>query len=841
MTDETDRLRRLRELFDAVIDLPPAERRAALESRAAGDAGLVREVAALIGEAERTAPALATGSGGPDAGTPGDASALVGQRLGPYDVVRLVGLGGMGAVYEALRREDQYDRRVAIKLVRLELSQPPTLARFRRERRILARLQHRNIATLLDGGISPDGRPFLVMEYVEGEPITAWCDRRALTVPQRLSLFRQVCAAVQHAHRNLVIHRDLKPGNILVTGDGDVKLLDFGVAKLLDPQVEEEMPPTRGGLRAYTPEYASPEQIRGETLTTASDVYSLGTVLFELLSGRRPHAAGGSVAALERAVLEEAVARPSAAATAEAAQRCGERSVARLRRRLAGDLDHIVLRALRPEPELRYPSVEAIADDLQRWLEGRPVQAQRGWIGYRLRKFLLRNRAATAATALLVLSLAAGMIATGVEARHARRAQLQAERISGFLEVLLQSVRPASGRRDVMVSEVLDEAAHRLGTEMAAEPEVRARLEEVVGQSEAAIGRLDEALRHLNEAARLQEQLAGRRSVPYVMSLTHVAYAYLTSGELALADSVIGVGLDIQRSLTARPDTLYASLLGMRGSIANARGESAAAARAHREVLDIRLRLLDGNSDLVGSSLNNLAVALGTQGRWAAAESLQRASLAIATANHPPPSLEVTNIKNCLATALDLQGKFAEAETLYADVLAQRERLLGREHPDYASTLMNYAGFEFDRGRYELAAGLSRQLLSLRGGTLPESHQAIASALQTLGRCLDGLGRHDEAGRALGESLELRQRYLGDDSWLVGSSKGVLGEHCTLIRDFPRAESLLLEADAILGESLGPGHARTAQNLRRLLALYEAWPRPERAEQVRALISTSKP
>ncbi|MBK9303858.1 MAG: tetratricopeptide repeat protein [bacterium] len=254
------------------------------------------------------------------------------------------------------------------------------------------------------------------------------------------------------------------------------------------------------------------------------------------------------------------------------------------------------------------------------------------------------------------------------------------------------------------------------------------------------------------------------------MSLTHVAFAYLASGELARADSVIGVGLDIQRSLTARPDTLYASLLGMRGSIANARG-AAAAERAHREVLDIRLRLLDGSSDLVGSSMNNLAVALGTLGRWADAESLQRASLAIATSNHPPPSLEVTNIENCLATALDLQGKYAEAETPYADVLAQRERLLGREHPDYATTLMNYAGFECERGHYELAAGLSRQLLALRDGPLPESHRAIASALQTLGLCLDGLGRHDEAERALNESLALRRRYLGEDSWLVGARR----------------------------------------------------------------------
>ncbi len=839
MAGDGDRLRRLRELFDAVVDLPPDQRRVELEALAGGDPSLVREVSELIGESERTMPGLV--SGGANLPAADSAGSLVGQRLGPYEIVRLVGLGGMGAVYEARRDEDQYQRRVAIKLVRLELNQPPTLARFRREQRILACLQHRNIATLFDGGIGPDGRPFLVMEYVEGESITAYCDRKRLTIEQRLGLFRQVCAAVQHAHRNLVIHRDLKPGNILVNADGDVKLLDFGVAKLLDPQVEDEMPLTRGGARAYTPEYASPEQIRGEVLTTASDIYTLGVVLYELLAGRRPHAGPATVAALERAVLEEPVARPSAAATEEAAQRAGERSAARLRMRLAGDLDSIVLLALRPEPEQRWASVEALGDDVHRWLERRPVMAQKGWFGYRLRKFLRRNRAATAATALLVLALVAGVVTTGIEARQARRAQLRAERVSDFLAGLLQSVRPTVGRRDVMVSEVLDAASQRLAAEMAVEPEVRTQLEIVIGQSDLAIGRLDEAQRHLAEAARLQEKLWGRRNIPYIETQTYMASTLLALGELDRADSVIVDCLTLRKSLTAEPDTLYASLLGMRGSIAAARGDVKAAEQMHREVLGLRLRLLDRNSDLVGGAMNNLAVALGSQGRWAAAESLQRSALAIAETNHPAPSLEVATMENSLATALDLQGKYDEAGKLYADVLAQRGRILGPEHPDYASTLMNYAGFEFDRGHFESAAELSRQLLALRGGALPDSHPAIASALQTLGRCQDNLGRHDDAGRSLAESLDLRRRYLGDDAWPVASSEGLLGEHFTLVRDFPRAEKLILDADAILTRRLGPDHARTVQNVRRMVALYEAWPRPELAAQARARIPAAKP
>ena len=840
MTDG-GRLRRLRELFDAVVDLPAPERHAALERLAGADEALRREVLALVDEAERTSPGLRSGDAAP-ADPAGPAAGLVGQRLGPYDIVRLVGLGGMGAVYEAARDEEGVRRTVAVKLVRLDLNEPAVFARFRREHRILARLKHRNIATLLDAGIAPDGRPFLVMEYVEGEPITAWCDRRGLGVAQRLALFRQVCAAVQHAHRNLVVHRDLKPGNILVTAEGDVKLLDFGVAQLLDAQADSELPLTRGGgPRPYTPEYASPEQIRGDALTTASDVWSLGVVLFELLAGHRPFEAARSRTALERAVLDGPVPRPSQAVDDEAARSRGERDAARLRRRLAGELDNIVLLALRPEPESRWPSVEALADDVRCWLEGRPVTAQRGWVGYRLRKFLRRNRAATAATVLLVLALAAGAVTTGVQARHARRAQLRAEKVSGFLADLVQSVQPEGGRRDVMVSEVLDAAAQRLSASAIDEPGVRTELERVIGQSELALGRLEQAEKHLLEAAARQEQLTGRRSSQYVNALTYVADVYLAGGSLDRADSVIGVGLDLARALSAEPDTLYASLLSMRGSIANNRGDPVAAERAHREVMEIRERLLNPRSDLFITTYNNLAVSLGTQGRWAAAESLQRRAVAIARANHPAPSVQVANTENSLATALDLQGKLDEADSLYADVLEQRGRLLGREHPDYASTLANYAGFVFERGRYDRAAGLCRELLALRGGALPESHPSIASALQTLGRCLDRQGLAAEAGRAFTESLDLRRRYLGDDSWLVGSSTGMLGEHVTATGDYPRAERLLLEADRILTAALGPDHARTRQNTGRLVRLYEAWGRPDEAARWSARLPASAP
>ena len=838
--DESGRLRRARALFDAVIDLEPGVRRAQLGALAEGDAALQRDVLALVDESERTGgPGFASRLTEPGGEVRADAERLVGQRLGAYDIVRLIGLGGMGVVYEGARADDQYRKRVAIKLVQGDLHSRPVLARFRRERQILASLQHRNIATLLDGGVSPDGRPFLVMEHVAGEPITAWCDRRSLGVEKRLALFRQVCEAVRHAHRNLVIHRDIKPGNILVTADGDVKLLDFGVAKILGADPDDDgMPLTRGGVRVFTPEYASPEQVRGETLTTASDIYSLGVVLYELLAGRRPHETAVSTAMTERAVLESPIAPPSAVATEEAA---AARDAVALRRQLAGEVDSIVMLALRPEPELRWRSVDAFSDDIKRHLERQPVEALRDWRGYQLRKFIERHRAAASATALVVVALVAGAIATGIEARQARTAQARAERVSDFLTGLLQSVRPTTGGRDVPVSELLDAAAKRVGTEMAGEPGVQAELETVIGQSDLALGRLDEAERHLRAALAIQVRLTGARSVEVALALSNLGGVYMARGDLEPADSIVRLSLGIARSIRSDRDTLVAALLDQLGSVAHDQGNFALAESTHREALEIRTRVFGPNSDRTALTMTNVAVALGEQGRWAAAESLHRRALAVFVRNHPEPSTQVADGENALATALDLQGKYDEAGRLYADVLARREKLLGRQHPDYAFTAMNYSMFLFDRGHFDEAASLTRQVLALRGRSLPESHPAIAASLQTLGRCLDRLGRHDEAQHALEESLALRRRYVGPDSWLVASSRGVLGEHFTLTRDFPRAERLLLDVDASLSRELGPSNPRTLTNVRRIVALYGAMGRPDRADLFRARIPAGTP
>ncbi|MEO5798922.1 MAG: serine/threonine-protein kinase [Gemmatimonadales bacterium] len=838
MTDPAERLRRVRALFDAVADLAPSERAAALERLAVDDIALQREVTALVAADATTAAALHSPFAPGDMWHRSDAAALVGQRLGPYDVVGLIGMGGMGAVYEGARADDQYRKRVAIKLVQRGFDSELTLARFRRERQILASLEHRNIATLLDGGVTPDGRPFLVMEYVDGAPITAWCNAHHLGVRERVALFRQVCHAVTHAHQNLVIHRDIKPGNILVTADGRVKLLDFGIAKLLDAASgDDAMPLTRGGTRAFTPEYASPEQIRGDALTTASDVYGLGVVLFEVLTGRRPYLVSSrALVDIERAVLEEPVPRPSAVVTAELAELHGEGTVDRLRRRLQGELDNIVLTALRLEPVARYHSADALDEDLGRYLAGLPVRAHGAWVGYRLRKFVRRNAAAVVASVLVCVALVGGTIATVVQSRRAEEARLQEAQVNSFLRDLLSSVQPETGSRDARVSQVLDAAARRLPQELMGQPRVRAELEALIGGSYSGLGRYDEAETHFRAALRLHQQSSGPRSPGTVLALSNLGQLYLAKGALDTAESYFMQALSLHTLGSRRPDTVQAALLANLGSLAHSRGRPVDAERYHRQVLAIRRGLMGDHDDLVAQSINDVGVAVGEQGRMEEAESLARVSLALFRGNHPGPNARVAGALNALAGVLDFEGKVAPAESAYVETLALKKQVLGAEHPEYALTLFNYSFLVFDQKRYPEAAAIARELLALRDKSLPESHPAIAGALQTLGRSLDRLGDPAGGEQALLESLALRRKYLGPDSWLAASSEGMLGEHYLFLKQYPKAEETLLHAQGLFVKALGESNPRTLANTRRLVALYDAWPRPAKAAEYRARI-----
>lgn len=418
------RWQRIEELFRDVIDLPADERESHLAQACADDEALRLEDLSLLARdttedflqepIARAAHALAS-----VAARPGDD--LTGERIGPYRITRLIGRGGMGAVYAAERDDRQFQQQVAIKVIRRGLDTDFARDRFLRERQILASLDHPYIARLFDGGALSDGLPYFVMEFVAGEPITDYCRRQRLSVNERLKLFRKVCSAVQHAHGRLVIHRDLKPSNILVTQDGTPKLLDFGIAKLLAPDPNLAHTRTETGVLLLTPEYASPEQLRGAAVATTTDVYSLGVVLYELLTERRPlEFRNHSPAGIERTFNDHAVEAPGRIASRVSGP------LTRLSHALAGDLDNIVLTALRQEPERRYQSVEQFSEDIRRYLAGLPVVARKDTFGYRSGKFVRRHKAGVTILALLLLSVMAMTMQAARLARERDRANQEA-------------------------------------------------------------------------------------------------------------------------------------------------------------------------------------------------------------------------------------------------------------------------------------------------------------------------------------------------------------------------------------------------------------------------------
>jgi len=428
--------RRVRQILEQALEVSPDRRSVYLEEVCAGDKVLRREVEALIAADQQAGTGFLAGSAVEASSilaAPEELVSLAGTRIGPYQIVEEIGHGGMGTVYRAVRADDQYRKEVAIKVVRGGLGDEFRLHRFLSERQILANLDHANIARLLDGGATEDGRPYVVMEYVEGRPIDEYCDQGKLPVPERLKLFRTVCSAVAYAHQRLVIHRDIKPVNILVTKDGDPKLLDFGIAKILDP-ADTGVDQTVTVMRLMTPEYASPEQVRGEPITTASDVYSLGVVLYGLLTGRRPYGPASRVPRdIVQAVIETEPEKPSASVTraetvtAQSVSETRDEIPEKLQRRLRGDLDNIVLKALRKEPERRYASVEQFSEDIRRHLEGLPVIARPDTFFYRSGKFVKRHKASVASAITVLLTLIVGLAITVHETYVARAERAKAE------------------------------------------------------------------------------------------------------------------------------------------------------------------------------------------------------------------------------------------------------------------------------------------------------------------------------------------------------------------------------------------------------------------------------
>jgi eukaryotic-like serine/threonine-protein kinase len=858
---KTERRKEVEALFDAALDRPRSERTVWLDGACAGDAALRAEVAGLLAAHDRAtgildlSPRRMAALLGPDYDT-----IDVVPRVGPYRLVREVGRGGMGSVYLAERDDDHYRQQVAVKILRRGLDTDELVRRFVAERQILATLQHPNIARLLDGGMTSDGRPYYVMEFVDGEHLDAYCDSRRLSIEARLELFCVVVRAVQHAHRNLVVHRDLKPSNVLVTADGEVKLVDFGIAKLLDPDAFPDAAPlTRTGLRLMTPEYASPEQVRGMAITTATDVYGLGLVLYELLAGRHPHRLRGrSATEIERIILTEEPPRPSAAltqvdevqsdgvpvrVTPEQIAAARGLPVERLCRRLRGDLDRIVLCALRKEPDRRYQSAAQLADDIERYLRGKPVAARGDSVAYRARKFAGRHVWGVAAGASIVVLLAGYAATVTMQAREVRaaldQARLEAEKaeqVTAFTMGLFETGDPAAMKSDSMtVRDLLQhgvDRAERLGSQ----PATQAQLFDVIGRVYQNLGEYARAQLFLERALALRRRTLGARHPATAESLDHVAGLLLVRGQYAAAESLYREALALQRAALGEPHATIARTLAGLGSLLQERGHYAGAERLAREALAMRRELYGGQHPEVAQSLSSLAVTLQLQGRYAEAEALFRDALAMRRRLFGDEHPEVATAMSNLGLLLIQRGELAPADSLYRASLALRRRMLGNDHPDVAASVGLLGVLLRREGDIVGAESTYHAAIALIRRSLGPDHPNLAHSLNGLALVLRDKGDLRGADSLYREVLAIRRRALGDEHPAIATSLYQLGVLRQEEGDVSAAESLLVQSLQMRRKLLGDSHPHVAESARQLVLLYERSGRREEAAPFRTLL-----
>ena len=799
-TDAPDRLERL---FRAARLHPSEEQAAFLDAACPDDAALRAEVEGLLAldaEADddgflgRPATGLLGGLPAPPASEP-SADPLVGQSVGPYRVLRALGAGGMGAVYLAVR-EVPFVRYVALKVVR-GLASADALGRFEQERQILAGLDHPGIARLLDGGVtdpvpgSPGGLPYFAMEYVEGRPITDYADDHRLSVDDRLALFEQVCAAVHLAHQNLVLHRDLKPSNILVTADGGpqgiprVKLLDFGIAKLLNPTLgPAAMPVTQTALRPLTPEYASPEQVRGEGLTTASDVYGLGVVLYELLTGRRPYQiARRTPVEVARAVAEADPERPSTrvgrdegdAATATETARQRDTTPDRLRRALRGDLDTIVLTALRKEPQRRYPSAEALALDLDRHRRGLPVRAHRDSRAYRLGKLVRRHPAETALVAV-VLAAVVGFAAYSqwqagrVEAERdrAEAARTEAAAVSSFLVGLFERADPTAAPGDsVTVRELLDDGAARVEAELAGLPAAQAGVLDAVARAYQNFGRPSDALPLLKRALALRREALGPDHPETAVSVLALADAYSAAHDVEPVEGLLREHLQIVERAHGPESLEAAEALGRLVPLLAITGrddEAKALAARWQRVLDG----LSGDSEALGTALTALGsyLALDDAPPGDALGVLDRAAEVGRRAAGDTSAVVAAALFERTGVLLRAD-RVADAERTARRVVAVRRALYPDGHADLAAALEFQGEAALAQSRPAEAEALLREALAIRRQVHPPTHPTTARALVRLGDLVAEARRDAEAAALYRAAVDAYAATFGPDVSMV--------------------------------------------------------------------------
>ena len=799
---DSARWQKIQTLFHQAADVPEADQRIFLESQCVDDPALVGEVMILLEEDARgtslldhnigqvTNQILQSSSDAPPAF----------QEFGPYRILKMLGEGGMGIVYLA-ERED-LGSQVAIKILRDAWLSPTRRELFAAEQRTLAQLNHPLIARLYDADTSPDGSPFFVMEYVDGVPLTLYCDKNNCSIHGRLRLFRAVCEAVLYAHQHAVIHRDLKPSNVLVKNDETVRLLDFGIAKHVE-SLGDSVNKTITGLRLMTPAYAAPEQIRGEQVGVHTDVYSLGVILYELLTGRLPFDfSNRTPAQAEKVLTEQDAQAPSTVA----------KSVDSIGKSAWADLDVLCLTAMHKDPQRRYRSAEAFIRDIDHYLQGEPLEARPDTAGYRFRKFVARNRrpvAAVSATLTLVVGLVIFFTVRLAKARNAALAEAaRTQRIQQFMTNLFQGGDASAGPPDnLRVVTLLDrgvQEAQSLNTE----PEVQAELYQTLGTLYQKLGKLDEANALLNSSLRERKSLYGPDAAPVAESLVALGLLRADQAQLPEAEKLVREGLAMSKRHLPPNHPEVAKAIAALGLVLEDRGAYDEAIKTLEEA--VRLQSVKGSATPeLASSLYELASAHFYAGHYDTSESLNERLLPMYRQIYGDRHPRVADVLiNLGAIKFDL-GHYPEAERYDRQALDIVQAWYGKNNPETASDLTILARALVREDHFDEALGLLQQSLAIKEQVYGKVHPSVASSLNELGTAALKQGKNDAAEQYFLRMVDIYRQVYGEHHYLYAVALSNVGSVYTSREEWPRAEEIYRQAIPIFAESQSANHINT--------------------------------
>lgn len=794
-------------LFDEAIQLEKDDQIDFLNSQCGNDKELYKEVLSLLDADESIHPILNKKAS--EIISAEEKLNFVGQEIGSYKIIEEIASGGMGTVFLAERSDGFFDQKVALKIVKPGLSTIPIIRRFQHERQILANLHHPNIARLYDGGVTDDRRPFFTMEYVNGIPIDEYCDNQKLTIRERLNLFIKVCETVQYAHNNLVIHRDLKPNNILVQKDGSLKLLDFGISKVLSAEAENiDMPTiTQAEINLLTPEYSSPEQIRNSNISVSTDVYSLGLILYRLLTGKPAHEfASQSFIEYEKVVCQDSIKKPSSILLKEDDElkingdigTVRKTTIKKLQRTLSGDLDNICMMALRKEPERRYATAEVFAYDIERYLTNLPILARKESLVYTSKKFVLRHKAAVISAIVLFFIFNGLILFYTFQLKSERdKATLEAkksEQVASFLQDLFLVSDPNESKGETITArELLDRGATRLMVGLEEEPEIKSQLLNTIGKVYTNLGlynSAEELFLKINE----NKYLVKIDKETYFETLLNLGKTYGFNGKYDLAGDILfkakSVGEKHLLINQAELGELYSALGGHFYQIAVFDSSHI----YYKKAEQIFLNNFGKESPPLAATYYNLGVLEFDQGNLETSDSLYSLSLQLYIKLNGELDAQTATTQNELASVLRHSGKFEEAEKLYKKALDTRIKIFGNNHPDVAHTLNHLSRLYYNQELYERAEPYVRQSLEIRKKLYDDIHPEVSASKSSLAGVLMGLKKYKEAEKMYESAYNASMKKFGESHPYTPAILGNLGSALMEQKKYKEAEDAMLKA-----------------------------------------------